>query len=156
MPWTIATSLAGLVEALNTDIVREVVAADRCLRLARLVQQLHNPALCRQAAVCAAAALSNATVLAAEVMALGGAPPASLRPGTTAIPAANSVEELLIDVRAELAHYRGRLLLSRRLGLVRLQEVFRDIVRSKRKLLAHAGVTASAIVMRTRTQGEIE
>ncbi len=148
MPWIAAASHASLLAALNADIVQEVTTADYYLQLAQFVKQLRNPSICRQIAACASTALSNATALAAEVIALGGAPLLSPLPKRTSLPAATSLEEHLLDARAELAHYRGRLAFARRLGLLRLQEVFRDIVLSKRRHLVHASVIASACFMR--------
>ena len=143
MPW-IGASYLSFLAALNADIVQEMTAADHYLRLARFVEHLHKPSFCHQIAVCAATAMANATALAAEVMALGGTPPCSPLPKQIAMPAAISVDEHLIETRAELAHYRGRLIFARRLGLFRLQEVLREIVRSKRRHLAHARIIASA------------
>jgi bacterioferritin (cytochrome b1) len=156
MPWNAAASYMSLVSALNAAIVQEVTAADHYLQLARFVEQLQKPGICDEIAVCAATAMSNATALAAELMALGGAPPSSLVPKRSSLPAASSIEEHLIEARAELAHYQGRLAFARRLGLLRLQEVFREIVLSKRRHLAHARLIASAYVMRRGTKTEME
>jgi hypothetical protein len=141
--WIATASHACLVAALNADIVQEMRTVDHYLELARVVKRVHGP-VCHQIAVCAATALSHATALAAEVMALGGMPPDSTGTASRALPAPRTVEEYLIDARAELAHYRSRLLFVRRLGLVRLQELFRDIIRNKRRHLAHASAIASA------------
>jgi len=149
MPW-IAASHAGLVAALNSDIVQEWIAADHYVRLAQFVKEMHKPSICHQIATCAAAAMSNATVLAAEVMALGGDPPAPPLPKRCTLPPAASVAEHLIDARAELAHYQGRLVFAKRLGLLRLQEVFHYIVLTKRRHLAHASVIASACMVRRK------
>ena len=119
------------------------------------MKQLRNPAICAQIAMCAAAALTNATALAAEVVALGGNPPASPAGQSARLPAPASVEEYLIEARAAVAHYQGRLATARRLGLLRLQAVFREIVRSKRKHLQHACVIASAAIHGRRAPGAI-
>ncbi|MBZ5585387.1 MAG: hypothetical protein LAQ30_24925 [Acidobacteriia bacterium] len=144
MSWIAAASQACLEAALNADIVQEMTAAERYLRLGQLVKQLHDPEVYRQIALCAATALSNATALAAEVIALGGVPPALTRVGPGQLPAPKSFEEHLMEARAELAHYRGRLELAKRFGVLRLQELFRVIVQSKRRHLAHAAALASA------------
>ena len=144
MSWIAAASYACLEAALNADIVQEITAADRYLRLAQIVKQLHHPEIYRQMAVCAATALSNATALAAEVIALGGAPPAAALCNKGMLPAPRTFEEHLIEARAELAHYKGRLALAKRMGMLRLQDIFREIVRSKRRHVAHAKALASA------------
>jgi len=140
MSWIAAVSHASLVAALNADIVREAAAAEEYLRLARFFRPLRDRAMCHQIAVCAATALSNATMLAAEVLALGGVPPSALQVRDRP----QSMDEHITKTQAALAHYQSRLAMARRLELLRLQEVFRDIVRSKRRHLAHAGVLASA------------
>jgi len=148
MPWIDAASLARLVDVLNADIVHELTAADYYLRLAQFVKEWRDPSICHQIAVCAATTIKNATALAAEVMALGGVPPANPASERAPLPAATSVEEHLIDARAELAHFQGRLTLARRLGLLRLQDVLRNIVLSKRQHLEHVQVIASACLSR--------
>ena len=148
MPWIATQTFGNLVAALSADIVREVTAADHYLRMARSVEQLPNPSIRHQIAICASTAMSNASALAAELMALGGIPPSSSVPERSSPRAANSLAEHLIDARADLAHYRGRLALAKRLGLLRLQEVLREIVLCKRRHLAHAGVIAPAWAMR--------
>jgi len=142
MPVLAAGSEARLLAGLIADIVREATAAERYLCLAQFMDR--QDTICRQVAACAAAALSNATVLAAEVLGLGGAPPCSPlgRPG--APPAAATVEEHLIDARADVAHFQGRLECARRLGLLRLEQVLHEIVLAKTRHLAHAQVIAPA------------
>ncbi len=147
MAWMAAQSLANLLTALNADIVQEVAAADHYLQLAGLVKRLQHPSIGHQIAVCAATAISNATALAAEVLVLGGAPPSPL-PRAVAQPPATSIEEHVLDARAELAHYQDRVDFAERLGLLRLRDVFQQIVQSKRRHLAHARLIASACWMR--------
>ncbi len=112
--------------------------------------------MCHEVALCAAAALSNATLLAAEVLALGGQPPNTPVAASGRVPVAQSIEEHVRQARSALAHYQSRLAMARRLGLLRLQEVFRDIVLSKRTHLAHATVLASAAASPTRRKSNRE
>lgn len=128
-----------LLRGLNGDIQREFQLADTCLRQVRCLQAEEYPVISRQVVVCAATALANATALAAEVLALGGIP---------TLPAAgersDSPPRMLrpcyrLGSREMLTHYRRRLRMAERLGLFRLCEVFRQIVRSKEHHLAHAG-----------------
>jgi hypothetical protein len=145
-----------MVAGLKFDIVREATAADWFLRLGRLSRRRQNARVRHQIAVCAATALSYAAALAAEVIALGGAPPASPLPASAKTRPSGSRRDQISHARAELAHYQGRLVMARRLGLLRLQEVYRDIVRSKRRHLAHAGVISSACCMGRSTNSNRE
>ena len=124
--------------------MREAASAERYLRLARVVKQFCGPAFRHQVAACAATSLSNATALAAEMLALGGLPPASPLEPRDLSPASQPIDDYVRQARTALAHYQSRLVMARRLGLLRLQEVFWDIVLSKRRHLAHARVLASA------------
>ncbi|HTQ57074.1 MAG TPA: hypothetical protein VMI94_21545 [Bryobacteraceae bacterium] len=129
------TWITYVLNALQADIVREAAAADEYLRLARLLRQSCDPLSRHQIATCAANALSNATALAAEIVALGGVPP-SVPPAPKGTP--KTAREHLTDVRSALAHYRGRLAMARRFGLPRLQELFRNIIlRHERDLNAN-------------------
>ncbi|HTT62588.1 MAG TPA: hypothetical protein VMG35_12125 [Bryobacteraceae bacterium] len=135
---------AYVIAALNADVLREIAFADEYLRLARLLKRSSDPMMTHQIAVCAATALSNATALAAEMIALGAAPlPVAPAPRThPATP--KSSEQRLTEARSALAHYQRRLAMARQFGLQRLQEVFREIVSGKRKHLAHTQAAAAA------------
>ena len=129
-----------MVTVLNGDILREFRLADLCIRQAGCLQKKYHPVVRRQMALCAAAALANATALAAEVLALGGVPVA---PGTQLhqTPAASGPPQAgPVPVRSMLAHYRSRLRMAEKLGLQRLREVFQQIVNSKEWHLAHSGL----------------
>jgi len=124
-----------LVRRLNGDIQREFQFADTYLRQARFLSLEQYPVIYREIAVCAATALANATALAAEVLALGGIPalPAEENPQGT------RTRRYRLGSREILTHYRGRLRMAERLGLLRLCEVFQQIVRTKELHLAHTG-----------------
>jgi len=143
MRWRYKTGIEYVISALNTDVLLEIGMAEECIRRADSVAQPHSR-LRRQIAACAAAALSNAATLAAEVLSLGGDPPAAgPRPRGSAYGAA-SIEECLVQAQSLLAHYQKRLAMAERLGLLRLREVFRDIIESKRAHVLHAAVMAAA------------
>ena len=146
-------SFAGpLLAALNADIVREARVADFYTALAGIARAYRNSSACRQFAVCAATALSNATALAAQVMILGGSPPLAPLAQPDPLPPPSSVEEHLIDARADLAHYQARLASAARLGLLGLVEVLETIVLSKKRHLEHSSAIASAWTLRRGSQ----
>jgi hypothetical protein len=129
-----------MVTVLNGDILREFRLADTCIRQAACLPKKYHPVVQRQMALCAAAALANATARAAEVLALGGVP---VDPGTRLHETAagsRPAQGRPVRVRAMLAHYRSRLRMAEKLGLQRLREVFQQIVNSKEWHLAHSGV----------------
>ena len=129
-----------MVAVLNGDIQREIRMADSCIREAGYLQREYHPVVQRQMALCAAAALANATALAAEVLALGGVPldpGGPLKAGGPNPPPARSNP---VRARAMLKHYRSRLRMAERLGLLRLREVFQQIVTTKEWHLAHSGL----------------
>lgn len=139
MPWFMAGSHEYLIAALQSDIVRELRLAGNFLHPTLLLKSLHDADLRRAAAACAAAALSNATVLAAEIVALGGDPPPVLLEESS-----NGAGPAMSEAQASLRHYARRMAMARRFGLERLQEVFRNIVRSKREHLHRAAQIARA------------
>lgn len=133
-------AIERMVAVLNGDILREIRTADTCIRQADCLQREYHPVVQRQMALCAAAALANATALAAEVLALGGVP---VDPGTQLQkgPAhSRPPESGPVRARTMLAHYRSRLRMAERLGLLRLREVFQQIVNTKEWHLAHCGL----------------
>jgi hypothetical protein len=133
-------AIEQMVAGLNGDILREVRMADSCIRQATCLGREYHPVVHRQLALCAAAALSNATALAAEVLALGGVPVdpgARLHHGSTRSDPSQSHP---VRARATVAHYRSRLRMAERLGLLRLREVFQQIVSTKEWHLAHSGL----------------
>jgi hypothetical protein len=143
MRWRYKTSIEYVISALNKDVMREICMADECIWRADCVAQPHSR-FQRQIAQCAAAALCNAAALAAEVLSMGGVPPAARpRPRVRTYDAA-SIEEYLAQAQFLLAHYQKRLAMAERLGLLRLREVFRDIVKSKRAHVLHAALMAAA------------
>lgn len=132
-------AIERMVAVLNGDILREFRMADAYIRQAGCLQREHHPVLQRQMALCAAAALANATALAAEVVALGGVPvdPGATLPGGPAH--SRPFESHPARARSMLAHYRNRLRMAERLGLHRLREVFQQIVHTKEWHLAQSG-----------------
>jgi hypothetical protein len=143
MRWRYKTSIEYVISVLGADVLREIRMADECIWRADSVAQPHFR-FRHQIALCAAAAMSNAAALAAEMLSLGGVPPAR-RPGPRPrTHDAASIEECLAKAQSLLAHYEKRLAMAERLGLLRLREVFRDIVKSKRVHVLHAAVMAAA------------
>ena len=129
------SSSKRLVAVLNRDILRELRMADDCIRRAGSLPREQHPAIQRQFTQCAAAAMNNATALAAEVLALGGVP---VDPGPQPAGASRAVQAFAAPYRLML-HYRRRLRMAERLGLLRLREVFQQIVNTKEWHLAHCG-----------------
>ena len=129
------SAIGRIVELLNGDILREFHAADACMREADCLSG-KNDLLRRHIAVCAAAAIRNATALAAEVLALGGMPIIPRRPKGQGLPASNAIGRHPGTVHRMLAHYRRRLRMAERLGLLRLREVLEEILTSKEQQLA--------------------
>lgn len=144
MKWTWATTKEDLIAALNEDILHEVAMADDCVRRADSAPQQNYALIRRRVAACAAAALSNATALAAEVLLLGGAPACTAPQQLPKRRFAGSIEEYLGLARSAVMHYQSRLAMTERLGLTRLHELFADIVLNKQRHLAHAGLVAAA------------
>ena len=143
MRWRYKTSIEYVISALRTDVLLEICMAEECIRRADSVAQPHLR-FRHQIALCAAAAMSNAASLAAEMLSLGGVPPAC-RPGPRVRTYdAASIEECLAQAQSLLAHYQKRLAMAERLGLLRLREVFREIIASKRAHVLHAAVMAAA------------
>jgi hypothetical protein len=111
--------------------------ADACVRHAGCLPKEYYPIVHRQIAVCGAAALANATALASEVLALGGIP---VLPGSGKRQTSDSrvMPAWEAGARAMLEHYRKRLRMADRMGLLRLKEVFQQIVSTKERHLAHS------------------
>jgi hypothetical protein len=144
MTWITGIPEQHLLAALSADIAREAAAAADYLQLARWLKPLHSPAVRQHIAACAAAALSDATALAAELVALGGVPPALFPSPRATRTAPKPVDRYVEDARSAVAHYRNRMRMARRLGLLRLQEVFSEIMRNKRTHLGNAAALAAA------------
>ena len=133
-------SARGLAAMLNGDILREIRTADSCLRHATRLSREHYPVVASQIALCAAAAMANATALAAEVFALGAVPVVA---GCRKVIAPSTSTSLLpspAQLRVVMAHYRRRLHMAEKLGLLRLRDVFRQIVDSKERHLSQSGL----------------
>jgi hypothetical protein len=130
-----STPLWALLEALNADILREIRMADAFIRQAACLPKNQYPVVNRRISLCAATALANATSLAAEVFALGGLParPESLARNT-------SFPWGLAQARRMVLHYRNRLRMAERLGLLRLRAVFQEVVHTKERHVVHSGV----------------
>jgi hypothetical protein len=143
MKWNCTTANKGLIAALNADILYEAEMAEDCLQRADSAPQQYRGSIRNRADRCAAAALRNATALAAEVLWLGGIPPGPAPRRQFGRRAAESIEEYVIQARSAVTHYQHRLAMAERLGLARLREVFQEIVLSKRRHLAHAGLVAA-------------
>lgn len=143
MNWTYQIAIEYTIAALNRDILREIRMADECIQRAGSLAQpyVHFQ---NQIGHCAASALSNATALAAEVLSLGGIPRADAPRQWGKTPGVASIEEYLFQAQSLVAHYQKRLAMAERLGFLRLREVLRDILASKRSHLKHAVLIAAA------------
>ena len=141
MKW-IRITADSLIAALNADILYEADMADDCLRRAGSAPQQYRLPIRNRADWCAAAAVRNATALAAEVLVLGGIPP-DPHQRRSRRRAAESIEEYVVHAQSAVTHYQSRLAMAERLGLARLREVFQEIVLAKRRHLAHAGMVAA-------------
>ena len=116
-----------LIEALNEDIERELRIADEHIARALSADSLRKDTVRSHSSACAAAAMRHATALAAEVLHLGGVPPPC------------SPREMHCYRDDRLAHasdlfrrYRQRLKMANDLGLLRLEEVLREIIQELR------------------------
>ena len=115
-----------LIEALNEDIERELRIADEHIARAWSPHNLGKDAVRSHSCACAAAAMRRATALAAEVLQLGGVPP----------PCGRLEMEASADRLARASdlfrRYRQRLKMANELGLLRLEEVLREIIQDLR------------------------
>lgn len=143
MKRTCITAHKRLVAALQADFLFEAEMAGDCLLRAASAPAQHFGTIRNRADRCAAAALRNATALAAEVLWLGGTPPGPALRRQSRGHAAESIEEYLVQARSCVTHYQHRLAMAEGLGLARLRAVFQEIVRSKRRHLAHAVLVAA-------------
>jgi len=134
------SAIGRVVALLNGDILREFHTADACVRQAACLAAKDYPVVRRQIAVCAAAALRNATALAAEIFALGGMPIIPRHPKRQGLPASKSIDLYPGTLRRMVTHYQRRLRMAERLGLFRLREVLGEIVATKEQHLAHIGL----------------
>lgn len=114
-----------LIRALNEDIERELRIADEHIARAMQANGLRQDAARRRSSACAAAAMRHATALAAEVLHLGGVPP--LVPTDTLCS-----RDRLARASDLFRRYRQRLKTANDLGLLRLEEVLREIIQDFR------------------------
>ncbi len=115
-----------LIQALNEDIERELRIADEQIARALSANSLRKDAVQRHSSARAAAAMRHATALAAEVLRLGGVPPPF-------IPRNMSCSRDRLARASDLfRHYRQRLKTANDLGLLRLEEVLREIIQDLR------------------------
>jgi hypothetical protein len=135
------STIERLLRVLNGDILREFHLAEACLHQASCLSEKHYPVVRRQIAMCAAAAMSNATALAGEVLGLGGIP---VTPGCREEPpSSNAILTCAVSARAMLAHYKRQMRVAERAGLLRLREVLRQVASTKRQYLAHCDLITS-------------
>jgi hypothetical protein len=116
----------NLIEALNEDIERELRVSDEHIARALAAGGLRAEAVRRHSAECAAAAMRHATALAAEVLHLGGVPP-QFAPRD--LPGSG---DRLVRASGLFCRYRQRLRMANDLGLFRLEEALREIIRDLR------------------------
>ena len=115
-----------LIAALNEDIERELRIADEHIARALSAEGLRAAAVRRHSTACAAAAMRHATALAAEVLHLGGVPP-PFAPRDM-----SSSRDRLARASDLFRRYRQRLKMANDLGLLRLEEVLREIIQDLR------------------------
>jgi hypothetical protein len=115
-----------LIEALNEDIARELRIADTHIARARSATSFRKDTVRRESSACAAAALRHATALAAEVLHLGGVPPSCV---PRDMPCSRDRLARASDL---FRRYRERLRMANDLGLLRLEEVLREIIQDLR------------------------
>ncbi len=137
------TAMEYAIAALNSDVMREIRLADDCIRRARELAQPYRR-FQRQLARCAASAMRNATALAAEVLSMGGVPPAQVKQRSWKSPNWPTVEEYFADVQWLVKHYTKRLAMAESFGLPRLREVLQEVLASKRWHLRNAAPLACA------------
>lgn len=113
---------AQLIEALNGDIEREFRIADEHIARAMAAANLGRRSGRIDSSACAAAAMRHATALAAEVLHLGGMPPSYVPRETP------RSRDGLARASELFHHYRERLRMANALGLLRLEEVLREII----------------------------
>lgn len=115
-----------VIAALNEDIERELRIAEEHMARASAATSLRKDEARRQSSACAAAAMRHATALAAEVLHLGGVPP----PYTPRdLPGSGTRLARASDL---IRRYRKRLRMANDLGLLRLEEVLREIIQDLR------------------------
>jgi hypothetical protein len=115
-----------LIQALNEDIERELRIADEQIAHALSPSSLREDALQRHSSACAAAAMRHATALAAEVLHLGGVPPPFIPRDMSCS------QDRLVRASDLFRRYRQRLKTANDLGLLRLEEVLREIIQDLR------------------------
>ena len=115
-----------LIQALNEDIERELRIADEHIARALQANSLRQEAVRRRSSACAAAAMRHATALAAEVLHLGGVPP-PFSPRDMSYS-----RDRLARASDLFRRYRQRLQTANDLGLLRLEEVLREIIQDFR------------------------
>ena len=115
-----------LIQALNEDIERELRIADEHIVRALSAHSFRKDAAQRHSSSCAAAAMRRATALAAEVLHLGGVPP-PFAPRDI-----SSSRDRLARASDLFRRYRQRLKTANDLGLLRLEEVLREIIQDFR------------------------
>ena len=115
-----------LIEALNEDIEWELRIADEHIARALSASSLRKDAVRNHSCACAAAAMRHATALAAEVLHLGGVPPPCVpmdAPGP---------RDRLARASDLFRRYRQHLKTAHDFGLLRLEEVLREIIQDLR------------------------
>lgn len=115
-----------LIEALNEDIEQELRIADEYISRALSANSLRKDAARSHSCACAAAAMRHATALAAEVLHLGGVPPPCI-PGDR-----QRSRDRLARASDLFRRYRQRLRMANDRGLLRLEEVLREIIQELR------------------------
>ena len=115
-----------VIEALNEDIERELRIAGEHIARAMSAASFRKDAVQRYSSACAAAAMRHAVALAAEVLRLGGVPPPFI---PRDMPRSRDRLARASDL---FHHYRQRLSMANDLGLLRLEEVLREIIQDLR------------------------
>jgi hypothetical protein len=116
------------LESVNRDIRRELWTASAFISQAEDLDDSPVRFVGAQYLRIGAAAMCNATALAAEVLAVGGDPPMGTK--NRAVPRCTTRQQIRNVARAS-RHYLCRWRSAQRLGLFRLAEIFREITQNQ-------------------------
>lgn len=143
MPVEQTLTIQRFLTAVNRDIGRELQTASEFISQAELLGDSPLRFIGNQYLRLGAAAMCDATALASEVLSAGGTPPVGPANCRSAV-RHRAVHDQLKGLAWASRHYRYRRRLARKLGLVRLAEVFREITQNKRSQLEQILLLVSA------------
>lgn len=137
-----AARIQKFLESVNRDIRRELRTASAFISQAEDLDGSPVRFVGVQYLRIGAAAMCNATALAAEVLAVGGNPPIGTENRNRAVPRCTTRQKIRNVARAS-RHYLCRWRSAQRLGLFRLAGIFREITQSQRHQLEQILLLAS-------------